>query len=88
MKQAVGLAKSEHDAERAVAKLSETGFDAESITVLGDVGAFWQTLGCTPAEIVATDFGIGAALGLLLVLALLLVMVLALCFQTNAPNVF
>ena len=64
MKKAVGLAKSEHDAERAVAKLSETGFDAESITVLGDVGAFWQTLGCTPAEIVATDFGTGAALGL------------------------
>lgn len=64
MKSVIGLAGSEREAEQAIKRLVDAGFDTESMSVLRNVGAFWQSLGCTPTKIVARDVVIGAALGL------------------------
>jgi hypothetical protein len=66
MKTIVGLFEQPEAAEHTVAVFERSGFASASVQTVGSVRALWQHLGCTPAKIVATDFGIGAAIGIAL----------------------
>jgi hypothetical protein len=63
MKTIVGLFEQPSGAEGAVRVLESAGIYPESKHMLRSTTAIWQHLGCTPGKIVATDFAIGAAIG-------------------------
>lgn len=66
MKTIVGFFAEPEVAEQTTALFMREGFAPASVQTARSVQAIWQHLGCTPGRIVASDFAIGATLGVLL----------------------